>query len=184
MRNLILISFIFCLQSCKKENYTEVIKSNNSTTKVIYKQKKIFSSEVYNKAGQLDSKYLYSNGVANKIYQYYPDKKVNSYSYLHKAPNHYTTKVYYRNGKISSEGEGDFFKDKNLFLRRGPWLFYSKTGESYAIYIFGHNGNNQYIEGETLFDTIQKKITKDVIFNPPVLYEKEVTATVNLNNPK
>lgn len=184
MKYLSLIFFIFFLQSCKKENYTELIKENGTTTKATYKKGRLVSSEVYNESGQLDSKYLYNNGVLVKIYQYYSNQKVNSYSYLHKAPNHYTTKVYYKSGKISSEGEGDFLKNKALYLRRGPWIFYSKTGEPYAVYTFMHDKKNEYIKGEMLFDTIKKKIIRDVIFDPPVIKEKEATQKVELFNPK
>ncbi|WP_419869386.1 hypothetical protein [Chryseobacterium sp. CT-SW4] len=173
--NLIFLCFVFLLQSCKKEkeNYMELTKANKTTTKATYKKGKLISSEVFNEHGELDSKYLYDQGVVVKIYQYYPDKKMNSYSYLHKSPNHYTTTVYYKNGKILSEGEGDYFKDKNLYLRRGPWIFYSKSGEPYSIYTFTHDKKKEYIKGEILFDTVKKKTIKDVIYDPPVLYEKE-----------
>lgn len=186
MKNLsfAFICFIFLLHSCKKENYTEIIKTPETTTKTTYKKGRLVSSEVYNKSGQLDNRCLYNNGVIIKIYQYFSDGKINNYSYLNKAPNHYTTTVYYRNGKVASEGEGDYFKSKDLYLRRGSWLFYSKTGKSYAIYTFSHDKKNQYIKGETLFDTIKKKITKDVIYDPPVFYGKETTQTVKLINPK
>lgn len=184
MKYLSLTFFILFLQSCKKENYTELIKENGTTTKANYKKGRLVSSEIYNNSGKLDSKYLYSNGIVVEIYQYYPNQKVNSYSYLHKAPNHYTTKVYYKSGKISNEGEGDFFKNKALYLRRGPWVFYSKTGEPYAVYTFIHDSKNQYIKGEMLFDTIKKKILRDVIFDPPILPEKETAEVVHLFHPK
>lgn len=182
--NISFFCFIFLLQSCKKEkqDHLELIKTKESTTKTIYKEGKLISSEIYNDRGQLDSKYVYDNGVVIKIYQYYPDKKVNSYSYLNKTPNHYTTKVYYKNGKVSNEGEGDFFKNNSLYLRRGPWIFYSKTSKAYAIYTFTHDNNKSYIKGEMIFDTIKKKTIKDVVYDPPVLYNKEVTETVKLNN--
>jgi len=184
--NLVCFCLFVLFQSCKKdkENYMEITKTNKATTKTTYEKGKLVSSEVYNKYGQLDSKYLYDNGSVIKIYQYYPDKKINSYSYLHKSPNHYTTTVYYKNGKVSSEGEGDYFKDRNLYLRRGPWIFYSKSGEPYSIYTFSHDKRNSYLKGETVFDTIKKTTVKDVIYNPPVLYEKGTTETVTLFNPK
>lgn len=182
--SLIVICFIFLLQSCKKENYTELIKTHETDTKATYKKGRLFSSEVYNKNGQLDSKYLYDNGTVIKIYKYFPNQKVRSYSYLHKAPNHYTTTIYYENGKIHEEGEGDYFQGKSLYLRRGPWIFYSKSGEPYSIYTFIHDKKNEYIKGEILFDTIKKKTIRNVIFNPPVLHKQEATQTVKIFNPK
>jgi len=179
MKNLVIILFsIFLLQTCKKSNskrdFTKLTnEKNGNTTKTIYKEGKLITTEIFDKSGHLNSKYMYSNGVLVKIYQYYSNKKVNSYSYLHKSPNHYITKVYYKNGKVSNEGEGDFFKNKALFLRTGPWIFYSKTGEPFSVYTFTHDGKNQYIKGEMLFDTIKKKIIKDVIYNPPFLAEKK-----------
>lgn len=175
---------ILLLQSCKKENYTEWIKTNDTDTKATFRNGRIASSEVYDKSGKLDSKYIYNNGTVTKIYRYYQNQKVNSYSYMHKKPNHFTTTIYFNNGKMASEGEADFYKDKNLFLKRGPWIFYSKTGEAYSIYTFSHDDKNEYIKGETLFDTIQNKIIKDVIYDPPVLYKKGTTETVTLFNPK
>lgn len=174
MKNLIFMVgiIILFLQSCKKENYTEWIRADDTDTKAIYSKGRLVSSEVYDKNGKLDSKYIYNNGMVIKIYHYYPNQKINSYSYLHKAPNHFTTKIYFNNGRIASEGEIDFYKDKNLFLKRGPWIFYSKTGEAYSIYTFSHDNKNVYVKGETLFDTIKNKTIRDVIYDPPVLWKK------------
>lgn len=172
------------LQSCKKENYVEWVKTNETDTKATFSKGRLVSSEVFDKSGKLDSKYIYHNGTVIKIYSYYPNQKINSYSYLHKAPNHFTSTIYFNNGKIASEGEIDFYKDKNLFLKRGSWIFYSKTGEPYAVYTFIHDNKNQYVKDEMLFDTIKKKISKDVTYDPPVLYKKEKNETVKLFNPK
>lgn len=178
------VIIILLLQSCKKENYTEWIKTDETDTKSTFYKGRIANSEVYDKSGKLDSKYIYHNGTVIKFYRYYPNQKINSYSYLHKAPNHFTTTIYFNNGKMASEGEGDFYKDKNLFLKRGPWIFYSKTGEPYAIYTFIHDNKNQYVKGEMLFDTIKNKIIKDVVYDPPLLYQKEPLETIKLLNPK
>ncbi|MFY1048472.1 hypothetical protein [Chryseobacterium sp. GP-SGM7] len=169
--SLILVCFIILLHSCKKEDYTEISKANGVTTKATYKKGKLVESEVYNKLGQLDNKCLYKNGNVVKIYQYYTDEKVRSYSYLFKAPHNYTTTEYHKNGKVASEGEGDYFKDKNLYLKRGEWIFYTKNGKLFSIYGFMHDGKKQYIKSEMLFDTIKGKIKKDTIFNPPFLFE-------------
>ncbi|MFP7654846.1 hypothetical protein [Chryseobacterium proteolyticum] len=190
MKNLILAvpCCFFLLQSCKKEDsqkdHVELIKENATTTKASYKNGKLVSSEVYDKSGQLDSKYLYQNGTVIKIYQYFPDQKVSSYSYLTKAPNHYITTIYYKNGKTASEGEGDYYKDQNLYLRRGEWIFYSKSGEPYSVYGFMHDGKKQYIKREIIFDTIKKKTLKDVNFDPPFLYEKETVKSLKPVNSK
>lgn len=175
---------ILLLQSCKKENYVEWIKTNETNTKATFSKGRLVSSEVFDKSAKLDSKYIYHNGTVIKIYKYYPNQKISSYSYLHKAPNHFTSTIYFNNGKIASEGEIDFYKGENLYLKRGAWIFYSKTGEPYAVYTFTHDNKNQYIKGEMLFDTIKKKITRDVIFDPPVLAEKETKEVVHLFNPK
>lgn len=172
------------LQSCKKENYVEWVKTNETDTKATFSKGRLVSYEVFDKSGKLDSKYIYHNGTVIKIYSYYPNQKINSYSYLHKAPNHFTSTIYFNNGKIASEGEIDFYKDKNLFLKRGSWIFYSKTGEPDAVYTFIHDNKNQYVKDEMLFDTIKKKISKDVTYDPPVLYKKEKNETVKLFNPK
>lgn len=185
---LVLFYCIFLLQSCKKEtskkDYVELIKENGATTKASYKNGRLVSSEVYDESGQLNSKYLYQRGTVTKIYQYFPDQKISSYSYLTKAPNHYVTTIYYKNGKTASEGEGDYFKGKNLYLKRGEWIFYSKSGEPYSVYGFMHDGKKQYIKREIIFDTINRKTLKDVVFDPPFLYEKENTEKAKLISPK
>lgn len=173
------MSAIFFFQSCKKQDskqdYIEITKEKSgTTTKATYKKRRLITSEVFNESGKLDSKYIYNKGTVIKMYQYFPDQKVSSYSYLNKAPNHFTTTIYFRNGKIACEGEGDYFKSKNLYLRRGPWIFYTKSGKPYSIYTFSHDKKKEYIKGEMLFDTIKKKITKDVIYDPPFLYGKKI----------
>ncbi|MBW8524660.1 hypothetical protein K0U91_04435 [Chryseobacterium chendengshani] len=185
MKNLIVtFCYIFLLQSCKKEiskqDYIKVIQGKETNTTIIYKNGKLVSSEVFDKKyGYLDSKYLYKDESVIKIYKYYPDKKLNSYSYLFKAPHNYTTVVYYKNGKISSEGEGDYFKANNLYLKRGEWIFYNKSGKPFSIYGFMHDGKKQYIKREILFDTITGKIKKDTIFNPPFLVENGGFVPIN-----
>lgn len=169
---LMLFCFLFLLQSCKKKDYVEIKKQDDYTAKMTYKNGRGISSEIYNKQGQLETKYIYNLGTITKIYKYYPNQKILSYSYLTKAPNHYTTLVYHENGKIASEGEGDFLKDKILYLRRGGCIFYTKTGKLYAILYFAHNWKQTVLTRETLFDTITKKKIKDIKYDPPVLYEE------------
>ncbi|WPO81969.1 hypothetical protein SD427_14505 [Chryseobacterium sp. JJR-5R] len=174
MRISILLILIVFLNSCKKEEYTtEEKKQGNIVQKIIYNHGKITVSKTY-ESGILNTELIYDNGVIVKMYQYYSDRKTRSYSYLTKKPNHYVTKFYHKNKKTASEGEGDYFKDKNLYLRRGTWIFYNNTGEPYSIYTFGHDGKNEYIQDEVIFDTVKNKIIKEVKFDPPILFEKEI----------
>ncbi len=185
MKNL-LITFccILLVQSCKKDlskqNYMKIVEGKETNTTIIYKNGKLVSSEVFNKKpAYIDSKYLYKDGAVVKIYKYYPNKKVQSYSYLFKAPHNYTTTEYHKNGKVAGEGEGDYFKENNLYLKRGEWIFYSKSGKPFSIYGFMHDGKKQYVKSEILFDTITGKIKKDTFFNPPFLVENGGFVPIN-----
>jgi len=172
MRTFILIFVcIIFLNSCKKDNYVIEKKDGDLMQKIIYEHGEVTNSKTYMK-GVLNTEFIYDNKIIVKMYLYYPNKEVYSYSYLIKKPNHYTTIFYHKNKKIASEGEGDYFKDKNLYLRRGTWIFYNNAGVPYSIYTFGHNEKNEYIQDEVIFDTVTNKIIKDVKYNPPVLYEK------------
>ncbi|AZA77612.1 hypothetical protein EG347_08830 [Chryseobacterium sp. G0186] len=172
MKTSILLILIVFLNSCQKEKYTtEDKKRGNLVQKIIYHHGKITASKTY-ESGILNTELIYDNGEIVKMYQYYPDRKIQSYSYLIKKPNHYATKFYHKNTKIASEGEGDYFKGKNLYLRRGTWIFYNNTGVPYSIYTFGHDEKNEYIQDEVIFDTVKNKIIKEVKYNPAVLYKK------------
>ncbi|AZA62815.1 hypothetical protein [Chryseobacterium indoltheticum] len=191
MKNLIVIFWcIFLLQSCKKEvskqeDYMKIIQGKETNTTIIYKNGKLVSSEVFDKKqGYIDSKYVYKDGAVVKIYQYYPDKKVQSYSYLFKVPHNYTTTEYHKNGKVASEGEGDYYKANNLYLKRGEWIFYNKSGKPFSIYAFMHDGKKQYVKSEILFDTITGKIKKDTVFNPPFLLESGGFVPIKSSNSK
>lgn len=171
MRISILIILIAFMNSCNKENYTTEKKKGNTLQKIMYEHGKITNSKTY-KSGILNAEFIYDNsGVIIKMYQYYSNGKIQSYSYLIKKPNHYVTKIYHKNKQIASEGEGDYFKDKNLYLRRGTWIFYN-TGVPYSIYTFGHDEKNEYIQDEVIFDTVKNKIIKEARYDPAVLYKK------------
>lgn len=171
MRISILIILIVFLNSCEKEKYTIEKKQGNIVQRIMYEHGKITKSKTY-ESEKLNAEFIYDNDVIVKMYQYYPDRKIQSYSYLTKKPNHYVTKFYHKNKKIASEGEGDYFKDKNLYLRRGTWIFYNNTGAPYSIYTFGHDEKNEYIQDEVIFDTVKNKIIKEVKYDPAVLYKK------------
>lgn len=166
-RLMILIAF---LNSCKKEKDIIEKKQGNTVQKIIYDHGRITTSKTY-ESGILNTELIYDNDEIVKMYQYYSDRKIRSYSYLAKKPNHYITKFYHKNKNIASEGEGDYFKDKNLYLRRGTWIFYNNTGNPYSIYTFGHDEKNEYIQEEIIFDTVKNKIIKDAKYNPAVLYK-------------
>lgn len=168
MKKIIIFFCFLSLLSCKKENYIETKKQGDLVQKITYSKGIITNSKSYN-LGKLETEFTYINGKINKVYQYYPSKKVHSFSYLLKKPNHFFTKIYFENGKTVSEGEGDYFMNKNSFLRRGGWIFYNKSGQPYSILEFVNDGEREYLQQETIYDTIKKKIIKDKKYDNPIL---------------
>lgn len=172
MKNIIMLFYILFFISCKKEDYIEVKKEGEIIQKTEYRKKEIINSKTY-VSGKLETEFIFDKErQISKIYQYYPNQKKSSYFYLLKAPNHFFATFYHENEKPASEGEGDYFKDKNLFLRRGNWIFYNKSGEAYSILEFINDSKNEYLMQETIYDTINKKLIKDKKYDSPVLVKK------------
>ena len=153
--------------SCKKD-YIETKRYNDKIQKIEYKNGRIMKSQTSHN-GNIETEFLYKNGIINEIIQFYPNKERQSHSYLLKAPNYFHTTFYYENGKKASEGEGSYFKDKNLFLRNNEWVFYGGNGIPYSILNIVNDGKNEYLKSEIVYDTINKKIEKDKTYDSPVL---------------
>lgn len=159
---------VFLIGCGKNPDRIEEMKANNG----LYNVKKYFenNSKIKVEVYDVKNKFLltrkeFNKGIATKITDYFPNQKVASKATLFKKPNFFNVEVYYRNGKVKSEGTYLYNSKIDKLIPISIWLCYNfKTDKADSILHYITEGNTSIIYQVEKFDE-NNKITKVKYFD-------------------